>query len=146
MYTQIPKAKTNSISAANYQPCISLTSQSVWSKIMSRIIYHLVISDLHNLLIENQHNLRFNWGDYVSIISSIIGMCKNQKLWPKKGLSYSLSDCVTLCTHSFKKFKNIYLKFSQATLLCCRSLVCKIRWHTLPRKKVANSQSQKGYS
>ena len=57
--------------------------------------------------------------------------------------TYSLSNCVILCAHSFKKLKGVSLKFLQATLLCYWSLVCKMHWHRPFRKKVVSSQNQK---
>ena len=62
-------------------------------------------------------------------------------VWQKG--TYSLSNCVTLCANSSKKLKGVSLKFLQASLLCCRSLVCKMHWHRPFRKKVVSSQNQK---
>ena len=61
----------------------------------------------------------------------IIILCDT--VWQKG--TYSFSDCVILWAHNFKRLKVISLKFTQYTLLCWWSLVCKMHWHRPSRKK-----------
>ena len=74
--------------------------------------------------------MKLNWSHYY---------LSNVTQSDKKGLIAR----VYLWVHSFKMLKCISLKFSQDTILCCWSLVCKMYWHRPFSKKVMSSQSQK---
>ena len=68
-----------------------------------------------------------------TLMGALMLFFKCDQVWQKG--TYSLSNCVTLWTHSLKMLKDISLKFSQATVICCWYLVCKILCHRPPKKK-----------
>ena len=81
-----------------------------------------------------RHNSRYNFtesmtGNSSNLFSHTAGLTHNYKaICNPVSQKNSLSVCVTLWPIASRSFKVFSLKFSQATLLCWWSLVCKIHW------------------
>ena len=131
--------------AAPHKCCVFLTT----SRFISTFLWfrHWMLSISVKIILWNKM-INYPQSQYLTIhfmqfrsAKCFLEFIKCGLVWQKG--TYSLPNRVTLWPHRIKRLKYISLKFSQITLLCCWSLVCKMHWHRPCRKKVMSSQSQR---